>query len=196
MYDADRKKHLSVPLSAILPGFPVVVSGVRTKQRTADVPLNQSPVSLSTYMMGEAPESPSSMMPPGTADVLLTVSRPTVTPLLYLPNVERPRMVRVAPMIVRLPLVTSRTVESEPSPIVVSEVIRTALLTMAMSPAPGGVEPPQVARLDQSPDRVLVTVRRGVLESPRLLARGSTGLFCPLCCVLDAPEAGTWGVPP
>ena len=143
MYDADRKKHLSAPLSAILPGFPVVVRGVRTKQRTADVPLNQSPVSLSTYMTGEAPESPSSMMPPGTADVLLTVSRPTVTPLLYLPNVEHPRMVRVAPMIVRLPLVTSRTVESEPSPIVVSEVIRTALLTTAMSPVPGGVEPPR-----------------------------------------------------
>jgi hypothetical protein len=67
---------------------------------------------------------------------------------------------------------------------------------MAMSPAPGGVEPPQVVGLVQLPDRLLIIVRRGVFESPRLLARGSTARSCPPFSDLDVPVAATCGIPP
>ena len=123
------------------------------------VPVIEMMVSLFVEMTGETPALPSRTMPAGVVPELSTVSLMTPFPLLYLPNVDCPRIVRVAPMTVRVPLVTLRTVEFDPSPIVVLVVTVTLLLMRTMSPAPGGVKPPQVAGLDQLPDWVEVTVR-------------------------------------
>ena len=73
---------------------------------------------------GETPELPSRTIPAGFPAALWTVRTATVyVPLCVPPKVALPRIVSVAPSTVSVPLVQSRTVESLPSPIVVSDVI-------------------------------------------------------------------------
>ena len=67
----------------------------------------------------------------------------TAVPALYLLKVDLPRIVSLAPVTVRVPFVTSSTIELDPSPTVVSAVIVTLLLTMAMSPHPVGSARPR-----------------------------------------------------
>ena len=180
---------------AILPGFPAVPALVRMKHLADNVPLIDRMVSLSVEMTGETPALPSSRMPPGVDPEPFTVSLIAALPLLYFPNLEFPRIVKVAPMTVRVPLVTSRTVEFDPSPMVVLAVTMTLFSITAMSPEPAGLRPPQVARLDQSPDCFDVSTRRIGPRGRRTFSGGLIPLFCPRSRAWGALGDGFGGVP-
>ena len=134
-------------------------ANVSTKHLADGDPVIVAIVSVPRVRTGETPGFPSNTIPATIDPELWIASRTTPLPLLYWPNVELPRIVKVAPVMVNAPFVTFRTVEFDPSPIVVFAVTVTLLSIKAMSPAPGGVKPPQVAGLDQLPDWVEVTVQ-------------------------------------